>query len=94
MRRFGLPILLSACYAGLLLLVFNSDFGRENSFLLREESAQPKAKALEMTTSRHGSLPAATRISSVSTNGPSVALAASGKQLNAGHSPESAAAQP
>ena len=94
MRRFGLPILLSACYAGLLLLVFNSDFGRENSFLLREESAQPKAKALEMTTYHHGSLPEVTRISAVSPNGQSVALAANGSALNAGHSPESAAAQP
>jgi hypothetical protein len=48
MKRFGLPMLLSAGYAGLLFLVFSSDFSREHSFLLKEsDSISPKAKIFE-----------------------------------------------
>ena len=47
MKRFGLPILLSAVYVGLLLLVFSSDFSKEHSFLLPKEVACAHAKAAE-----------------------------------------------
>lgn len=33
MKRFGLPILLSAIYVTVMLLVFSSDYSKENTFL-------------------------------------------------------------
>ncbi|HEX2898435.1 MAG TPA: hypothetical protein VHS96_01835 [Bacteroidia bacterium] len=47
MKRFGLPILLSAGYASLLFLVFSSDFSKEHTFLLTKDHSLPNAKALE-----------------------------------------------
>ena len=47
MKRFGLLFLLSASYAGLLTIVFSTDFSRENSFLLPATSPSLAAKAFE-----------------------------------------------
>jgi hypothetical protein len=47
MKRFGLPLLLSAGYASLLFGVFSSDFSKEHSFLLKEENHTPRARVME-----------------------------------------------
>jgi hypothetical protein len=47
MKRFGLPLLLSAGYASLLFGIFSSDFSKEHSFLLTEEGHTPRARAME-----------------------------------------------
>lgn len=93
MRRFGLPILLSACYAGLLLLVFNSDFGREHSFLLRNESASLKAKSLQMIHSHRFAAPATVLPTAQPPSDQSAALASAAETPEGGDSPESAGSQ-
>jgi hypothetical protein len=52
MKRFGLPMLLSAGYASILFLVFSSDFSKEHSFLLEIKSDVPTAKTMEKAAPR------------------------------------------
>jgi hypothetical protein len=51
MKRFGLPLLLSAGYASLLFGIFSSDFSKEHSFLLKDQAhapdLSPRARAME-----------------------------------------------
>jgi hypothetical protein len=47
MKRFGLLTLLSASYAGLLLLIFSTDYSRENSFGFHPIQVHAPAKAFE-----------------------------------------------
>jgi hypothetical protein len=54
MKRFGLPILLSACYAGLLFLIFSSDFSKEHSFLLPIDGEKATAKLVAKPTQDFG----------------------------------------
>ena len=37
MKRFGIPVLLSAVYVFLMVLVFSSEFGQNNSFFLPDQ---------------------------------------------------------
>jgi hypothetical protein len=47
MKRFGILFLLSASYAGLLTLIFSTDFSRENSFLLDKPVSKAAGKAFD-----------------------------------------------
>lgn len=38
MKQFGLPALLSTAYVSVLFLLFSSDFGKENTFLIPDEA--------------------------------------------------------
>ena len=38
MKRFGIPALLSVVYVGLLVLIFSSKFGQENSFFFSTQA--------------------------------------------------------
>ncbi|MBL0018340.1 MAG: hypothetical protein KA293_12170 [Bacteroidia bacterium] len=50
MKRFGLPMLLSAGYASLLFFIFSSDFSKEHSFLLAPKGKGVTAKQAERPT--------------------------------------------
>lgn len=86
-------MLLSAGYAGLLLLVFSSDFSKTHSFLLLESTHQPKAKAIEKPNDARGD-GLADRISSlrVQAHVAVKGFASAAEVSQDGQSPESAAA--
>ena len=51
MKRIGYPVIITTTYIALLLFVFSSDFGLQNSFLSRTGNAVPAVAIEEIDAS-------------------------------------------